>query len=180
MTILIVLVLGLICGLICVRVAKNRGMNGGFWWGFFLGVIGIIVVALRPNDQKQQSSAEAVEEETEVEIPKKVYRFVCANCGKKSTGWYEACPNCGASNTMERLKTDEVVIDEAAAAMIEAKKKENAEKKATAETLKAQNVRNADSAFSVADEITKLKELADSGVITQEQFDAKKKQLLDS
>jgi len=27
--------------------AKNR--DGGFWWGFFLGVIGIIVVAVRPS-----------------------------------------------------------------------------------------------------------------------------------
>ena len=32
--------------------------------------------------------------------------------------------------------------------------------------------------FSVADEIKKFKELLDSGIITQEEFDAKKKQLL--
>ena len=33
--------------------------------------------------------------------------------------------------------------------------------------------------FSNADELKKYKELLDSGVITQEEFDAKKKQLLD-
>jgi len=25
-------------------------MEGGFWWGFLLGVLGIIVVAVRPKD----------------------------------------------------------------------------------------------------------------------------------
>jgi hypothetical protein len=29
---------------------KNRGGKGGFWWGFFLGVIGIIVEAVRPKE----------------------------------------------------------------------------------------------------------------------------------
>lgn len=37
---------------------------------------------------------------------------------------------------------------------------------------------NGDSSVSAADEIKKFKELLDSGIITQEEFDAKKKQLL--
>ena len=32
------------------RINENRGRQGGFWWGFFLGVIGILIVALRPKD----------------------------------------------------------------------------------------------------------------------------------
>ena len=39
-----------IMGAICVAITNNRNMNNGFWWGFFLGIIGIIVVAVRPND----------------------------------------------------------------------------------------------------------------------------------
>ena len=35
-----------------------------------------------------------------------------------------------------------------------------------------------DNTFSAADELKKFKELLDSGIITQEEFDAKKKQLL--
>ena len=40
----------LICGFISKTITANRGMNGGFWWGFLLGVIGIIVVAVRPKE----------------------------------------------------------------------------------------------------------------------------------
>lgn len=36
-----------------------------------------------------------------------------------------------------------------------------------------------DAQFSVADEILKFKQLLDMGVITQEEFDKKKKELLD-
>jgi hypothetical protein len=40
----------IILGLVSRRVMKNRGGKGGFWWGFFLGVIGIIVEAVRPKE----------------------------------------------------------------------------------------------------------------------------------
>lgn len=39
-----------ILGLVARRVSKNRGRKGGFWWGFFLGMIGIIVEAVRPKE----------------------------------------------------------------------------------------------------------------------------------
>lgn len=37
-----------ILGAISHRVMHNRNREGGFWWGFFLGILGIIVEALRP------------------------------------------------------------------------------------------------------------------------------------
>ena len=40
----------IILGLVSRRVSKNRGRKGGFWWGFFLGVVGIIVEAVRPKE----------------------------------------------------------------------------------------------------------------------------------
>ena len=40
----------IILGLVSSRVMKNRGCKGGFWWGFFLGVVGIIVEAVRPKE----------------------------------------------------------------------------------------------------------------------------------
>ena len=44
------LVWRIILGLVSSRVMKNRGCKGGFWWGFFLGVVGIIVEAVRPKE----------------------------------------------------------------------------------------------------------------------------------
>ena len=44
------IIVGIIFGAICKAIASNRGMEGGFWWGFWLWIIGIIVVAVRPNE----------------------------------------------------------------------------------------------------------------------------------
>ena len=39
-----------IFGLVTWGINYSRGRDGGFWWGFFLGVIGIIIVAVHPNE----------------------------------------------------------------------------------------------------------------------------------
>ena len=61
----------------------------------------------------------------------------------------DKCPNCGSSNIRELNEDEFKKIQEA----------------------------NTNS-LSSADELKKFKELLDMGVITQEEFDAKKKQLL--
>jgi len=47
---IISLLVHIIMGLISHRVTHNRGRRGGFWWGFCLGVVGIIVAAVRPKE----------------------------------------------------------------------------------------------------------------------------------
>ena len=63
-------------------------MEGGFWWGFFLWIIGIIVVAVRPNDAKKQ-------EEYMDNTP---HIFYCPNCNKTYSGisgkYNDTCPDC--------------------------------------------------------------------------------------
>ncbi|MGD1822188.1 MAG: hypothetical protein ACPKM0_05410 [Pleomorphochaeta sp.] len=46
------LIFCIICGLITRSINKSKGYDGGFWWGFFLLIIGIIVVAIRPFNQR--------------------------------------------------------------------------------------------------------------------------------
>jgi len=41
------LLYSVICGIVTSRINRDKGYNGGFFWGFFLGIIGIIIVALR-------------------------------------------------------------------------------------------------------------------------------------
>ena len=66
---------------------------------------------------------------------------------------YDQCPNCG-SRDLRDLTDDEWAKEQATSAQGSAP------------------------ATSAADELKKFKELLDSGIITQEEFDAKKKQLL--
>ena len=44
----IYLIYAIICGFITKSMNQNKGYDGGFAWGLFLGIIGIIVVAVRP------------------------------------------------------------------------------------------------------------------------------------
>lgn len=44
--------------------------------------------------------------ETQTEIASSAEkRFVCNNCGKLSTGWYQTCPSCGAVGKMEKASS---------------------------------------------------------------------------
>ncbi len=43
------LISALIFGFIAKAIASGKGQEGGFWWGFFLGIIGLIVVAVKKD-----------------------------------------------------------------------------------------------------------------------------------
>ena len=50
------LIICIIHGAITKAIARSRGMEGGFGWGFWLWIIGIIIVAVRPNDNKRETA----------------------------------------------------------------------------------------------------------------------------
>lgn len=43
-----------IFGSITRSMNRDKGYDGGFAWGFFLGIIGIIVVAVRPFNENRR------------------------------------------------------------------------------------------------------------------------------
>lgn len=76
---ILVIILNIIFGDICLSILSSKGYgegygltkiykNNGFWWGFFLGVIGIIVCALKPDLRFYISQANARNREQEQEI----------------------------------------------------------------------------------------------------------------
>ncbi|MBD5158742.1 MAG: hypothetical protein HDT23_00610 [Ruminococcus sp.] len=52
---LAVLINAVIWGLITKTISRNKGYKGGFWWGFWLNIIGVIVVACRPNNNNNNN-----------------------------------------------------------------------------------------------------------------------------
>lgn len=170
------LIVGVICGFICKAIASSRNMDGGFWWGFWLGIIGIIIVAVRPNDSRptysssnsspglsivnnSNSPARSINHSSYYNnmmsdsIPQNGWR--CTQCGKPHYDYETSC-SCGKS----KFDVSDIL------------------KEKTEEQPKGESTEKKQSSFSEADEILKFKELLDDGIITQEEFDAKKKKIL--
>lgn len=159
---------GILCGCICGAIASSRNMEGGFWWGFFLSVIGIIIVAVRPNDYAYTSSS----------------KVESIHYCKKCKGTFSGpdginCPECNLP-----LQKTQVLLSDWQTFTPDKKeqlKQAFSEGKCMfggPEYPVSTPVAPANSVISDADEIKKFKELLDSGIITQAEFDAKKKQLL--
>ena len=149
---IIYLVVGVICGLICSGISSSRDMDGSFWWGFWLGIIGIVIVAVRPNEQKYESSNYAAPKGTSNSF---VYNndipyggWKCKKCGQANLGYVSTC-SCGAKRDEQNIKLDR-------------------------NPPKAASISEADR----IKHIKEYKELLDAGVITPEEFDKKKASLL--
>lgn len=172
-----------ICGLICSAVASSRGMEGGFWWGFFLNVIGIIIVAVRPNDQvKNPAPIPAVP--TAANDPNADYRFQCQSCGHLSTGWYQKCPHCGAEGKMVKRTTEMLMVPGTASADTVSRaqlKSETTEEKPLEPELRLIHGKQEEktlNAEEVIEYLKEYKELLDVDALTSGEFGKKKDQLL--
>ena len=49
-----VIINALLWGFITKTISKSKGYKGGFAWGFWLGIIGLIVVACKPDHRNNQ------------------------------------------------------------------------------------------------------------------------------
>lgn len=134
--------------------------------------------------------------------PQTEKRFICRGCGKISTGWYQNCPNCGVAGKMEAITVSIPPVEQKEEKQTEPIKKEYCRhcgkplpSKATrciycgettkpteapqsSDTLEKQDAIPSKIDTSLSEQLRQLKALFDDGIITQEEFDAKKKQLL--
>lgn len=76
--------------------------DGGEGAGVFFMIGGIFFVfyGLLMNPE-ESGKAWSAPKSSKPQSP--VNRFVCKNCGKMRTGWYKVCPDCGATDSMEKL-----------------------------------------------------------------------------
>lgn len=158
-----VILWGLVWGYATKTVNESKGYDGGFWLGFLLGFIGLIIVACKPTNYVSYETAEEAEE-MEGDSDKLTIAnggWKCA-CGRVNADYIGTCA-CG------RTKGEIKAAQEAAQRAIQEeniKRQQKIEKEVSErELLNIQKLKA-------------YKELLDSGVISQEEFDKKKAELL--
>ena len=138
-----------IFGLITKKINTDKGYDGGFGWGFWLGAIGIIVVACRQDNFYYKALKESIARNSPSSVNDVSTDGWKCSCGRVHAGYVSSCA-CGQSK---------INMLQHANAVSNAK----ADSNATTKNLSA---------------IREYKKLLDDGIITQEEYDAKKKQLL--
>lgn len=134
---IISLILAVIYGTVTKYMNEGKGYTGGFAWGFWLGIIGIIVVACKPQNIRIYTETSESHRVT----------WKCLKCGRINADYVTTCI-CG--NSKENNRSLKPVTE-----------------------IKTEQI-----AMSSADEIVKFKKLLDAGAITQEEYDAKKRKIL--
>lgn len=151
MVYILIVVWALVWGFATKTVNENKGYEGGFWWGFWLGFVGLIIIACKPNNcsaQKDRVISDLMRNENMISNG----GWKCCKCGKTNAHYVGTC-SCGMEKFESQAKDNAVKL--------QAKKKVESE----VEMLNLEKLRS-------------YKDLLDSGVITQEEFDIKKSELL--
>ena len=144
-----VLVWGLVWGFATQAVITNKGYyQNWFWWGFFFGLIAMIVALSKPNAQTNVSTAAP-------EWMSHGHNNQLLDAG----GWTCSCGRVNPSytGTCACGKTRQQALERV---------REQAEKKAEDEEI------------AKLEKVKAYKEFLDSGVITKEEYEAKRKEIL--
>jgi len=161
-------------GFACRAIEKSKGYDdSGAWflWGTLFNVMALIVVCAKPVNKEGKPKSYTG-------VPR---IFYCPNCNATYGGSKIeelVCPRCKQpliATTFLREKWQQ--FSEERKEELRLKMREGHGLLGEVEMIPEKAV-DAASAFSPADEIKKYKELLDMGAITQEEFEAKKKQLL--
>ena len=166
----------LVLTIVLACMARNMGRSfvDYFFISLFLSpIIGFIILAIKgkPTD---------VEKRQEL-LSKASHIYYCRNCDSTFSGDHKVlhkCPTCNIMTDETMVLTDEwrMYNDDRKAQM----KKAFAHNQylVSSEMMPPPISIDTPSAVSSADELKKFKDLLDAGAITQDEFDAKKKQLL--
>lgn len=188
-----------ILGAVTKSINESKGYDGGFAWGFWLGAIGIIVVACRPactpvtprTDFYNTTSGSNNSISRNGALPPN--GWTCT-CGKNHPAYETSCV-CGKNKSMvmsERIAANRAYAEaNAAQTSVAPQAPAVVPQPAVAPGAAAQPRPAVPAPTAVAEKsspsvteaerlqyLKEYKNLLDSGVISQEEFDAKKKQLL--
>ena len=161
--IIIAIIWGCIWGAATNVVIQNKGYDENwFWWGFFFGFIALLVAMSKPDNNSKnylvpthltESSTHLTQSAKSI-VPKDGWK--CIKCGRGNSSYVGTCA-CGNTKLSNNNYSNNNNLNN-----------KNSNNKPMAPAVP----------ISSADEIAKFKRLLDDGVITQEEFEKKKKQLL--
>lgn len=181
---IIAIVQALVFGFATKIVIENKGYDDNwFWWGFFFGFIALIVACAKPQNINYTSSSSQPSQPAYTsysssygsnlnkDANKAYNEQLLANggwkcsCGRVQASYVSSC-SCGRSKS-EVLNAQYKKKQENERKQVELKKQEEVKKQVEAMDE-----------MSKVSVIKEYKELMDAGAISQEEFEAKKKQLL--
>lgn len=153
-----IVIWGSIWGVATNAVIRNKGYDENwFWWGFFFGFIALLVALSKPqintyeySGGESQISKLANEKRNEEMLRSNGWK--CSKCGRVNPSYTGTC-GCGTS----KMQSEALL-----------RKREEEKRKILESQSETDNVKK----------IKEYKELLDSGIITQEEFDKKKAELL--
>ena len=164
-TIVISIIVSCIFGAITKAINERKGYYGGFAWGFWLGWIGIIVVACRQSNLYYSPKesiivpAKNADPAPKTELPRNAISYQSPNgdswkckCGRYNPRYLSSCV-CGLN-------------------------KSGAPSVAPLPEPQKSSAADTDNEFLNIAALKEYKALLDEGVITQEEFDTKKKEIL--
>lgn len=163
--IIILIIQGLVFGFATQSIIENKGYyENWFWWGFFFGILAVLVALSKPESRAYDSSnvdyLTGVADTFSVERDKKYTSRVieaggwkCHFCNRTNPSYTGTCA-CG-------------------------KTKEDTQNFETARIQQLNEIKQKTNKEDSLDKLKKLKELLDMGALTQEEFDLKKKELLE-
>lgn len=149
---------GIIWGFATNAVISNRGYDENwFWWGFFFGFIAFIVACTKPqNSSSYDERRIASQEEDRRRLRNGGWKCKCGRVNPAYTG------TCACGRTQQSVRAENL-------AQITAREQ--------ARTQEAQATKDA-AELTNLQKLKEYKSLLDLGIITQEEFDKKKAEIL--
>lgn len=148
-----IVIWGSIWGVATNAVIRNKGYDENwFWWGFFFGFIAVLVALSKPQVSYDEEVADHEAEKAREQAILSSNGWKCSKCGRVNPSYTGTC-GCGTS----KMQSEALL-----------RKREEEKRKILESQSETDNVKK----------IKEYKELLDSGIITQEEFDKKKAELL--
>jgi len=151
---------GLIFGFITKKVGENKGYDNQFWWGFWLGWIGLIVVAVKPDNNYSYGNQHHENHEFDERL------HALANGSEYAPRGTWQCWSCKRTNA-----------DYVTTCLCGVKKGEKSPP-VTTTAVPVPKPAPTVQALTEEQQINKYKKMWEDGIITEKDFNAKKKQIL--